>query len=318
MAIPVGLCVKIVRENSGLTIREAAEKIGLSATSLYKFEEFTACYNPFTPVRKNSFGTAVEKFFLDNFKNIKSPLVKNHVKKILDGKSIEVSLFQDCFYHSLLSFLEFSLVQTHGEFGSSYGGLFYILRDLLLFFDNTSSKNKIAVSCIKDDVTSHFLGETFLNQWGINRTKRRKNSYKYDDIVFTQEENQNIIGYLEPKEDTKNFLGRVFYEDTFVSLLFYLLLDKFSCSFFTRDNSEYEQELWDYFKNTHEGLWSDSVNNIFDPSVYTFLDKNVIPPYRDIFVLNTRFGSTSICCRSLVGGYHYDMFIIFANLLDFS
>lgn len=316
MAIPVGPCVKLVRENSGLTLREAAETIGLSATALYKFEEFLSCYDPFMPVKNGAFGFYLEKFLIANLNNIKTPLLKKYVKKIIDNNSIEVNLFQDHFYHSLLSFLELSLVRMIGEFGPAYGGLFYILRDLLLFKDSNSvSKKTIAIGRIDDDVTSFFLGETFNNQWGKNRTRRRKNAYKFDDIIFTQEESKDVIGYLSSTEGNTDFIGRVFYDVTFVMLLFYLLLEKFSCKFYTRDNNEHEQKLWDYFHDMQNEVRNDSVDILNDPSVYCFFDKNAVPLYRDFFVLNSRYGKASICCRSIVGGYPEDMFLLFGDLL---
>lgn len=315
MAIPIGLCVKTVREASDLTLRQAAEQIGVSTTFLYKFEEFTTCLNPFARVSKQAFCTAIENFFTSNLKNIKNKLINNYITTILDGKSIETNLFQDCFYHSSLSFLDFSLVQTYEEYGSSYGGLFYILRDLLLFYDNTLGENTAALGHINNDITSYFLVETFNSYWGKNRTKRRKNAYKNEDIVFTHKETPNYLGYLRGNE---NFIGRVFYEGTFVYLLFYLLLDKFSCSFFVKENNsdqDFEEELWCDFKN--DSNLFEEVNYLSDPQIYLFNAPD-IPTFRDIFVVNSRIGKVSICCRSLVGGYSNYMFLVFKDLLDYS
>lgn len=320
--IPIGLCLKLVREESGLTLREAAEKIGVSAAFLYNFEEFKTCSNPFMQVKNNPLGIAFEEFFLDNLKNIKTPLLKKYIKKLLDSKSIETNLFQDCFYHSILSFLEFSLVQTIGNYGASYGGLFYILRDLLMFYTDSKDKNIVAVGSINNIFTSFFLKETFNSQWGKKRTKRRKNIYKYDDIIFTPKEDKSIIGYLESKEGNNDFIGRAFYEDRFVSLLFYLLLEKISFSFFIKDTSDHEQKAWDYYNKTVEDIRGrindNSINILLEPEVYCVLDWRNTPPFRDIFVLDTRFGKVSICCRSLVGGYHYDMFLSWGDILDYS
>lgn len=317
MAIPMGLVERIFRENIGFSLREAAAELGIAPSHLYNFEEFKACMDPFEPVKgKVNFSGSLGNFFKNYADKITNEIFKQFITKLIEAGTI-TNLFQDRFFLSSMSFLSYSFVQNQGlldgEFYEKYpyplvvtGGLFYVIKNLLFNFDCEllPSSNMVAIGRLPDKITSFFLNEAFERQWGKKSTKRRKLTKLYPDIIYKSSDSDSIIGYVQGEKD---FLDRVFYDDNFSTLILYLLLNKFSFSFFINEKNKEEDSLWDRFRCEN--------NENENPIMFPY-DLSSLPPFRDVLVLSTYRGKVSICCRSLIAGYHYDLFVIDGDILS--
>ncbi|OPX92594.1 MAG: hypothetical protein A4E53_00385 [Pelotomaculum sp. PtaB.Bin104] len=298
---PLFLRLAYIREKNGLSLRSAADILGISQSHLYDLEEYAKAPDTSLLTKKGRlYDTIIH--FLNMYGSYK--LFDENVDWVRI-KSMEV---KDQFFFSLMPFLSWIYV----DFAPSPSYMLFFEHFLYRILTTTVSTPTVPteikrVICAPTDMTAAVMLNYALSRLWSNSSRRRKimKWQRYNDISYIPYEQRikpgKPMGELDVTDLRDAFNFTEVYPDQrpyFTYLVLYILTKKFYVDFESVHNIDGEK--WkSWFKNQS--------NRHIDTNN---LDKMPDLPYHAALVLNTKNGDITVCFPTLFGPSFNAYFIV--------